>query len=161
MSTVIDASLVSKLVFPRPIWRYLLLFQSWAQMQSWGFYVTILLALMSSIFAFLKPRFLPVEGVLIGTVLGSLVSLIMVLPAEFVVRSRSSRVFSSLTRQLEGLGYVLQDSRMDAVVYRQKLPRYLRWDEGNVTIKLSGDRYVVKGAMSIVIKVRHSLISNK
>lgn len=159
MAALIDASNISRLTFPQPAWRYLLLFQSWNQLQSWGCSVVAALVLISSLLTFLEPRFLTFEGMLVGAVLGSLCSVIMVLPTEFVVRPRSDHLFATLKSEVEALGHVLLDSRTDAAVYRQKMPRYWRWDEGNVTIERVGKGLVVRGPLVIVLKVRRSLVS--
>jgi hypothetical protein len=101
---------------------------------------------------------LPIEGVLAGAVLGSLCSVIMVLPAQFSVRPHSTALFGLLTSGLDELGYVPLNSQTGAVVYRQNLPGFLRWHEGNVSIERSGDCLFVKGALAIVIKIRLSLL---
>jgi hypothetical protein len=149
---------VSSMTFPKPVWRYLLLFQSWSQFQSWGCCVLAMTVLMYFLFGLSAASALPIQAAALGAVLGSLASVVMVLPTTFVVRACPERVVHSLTSELEAQGYVLLVSRADTVIFRQKLPRLLRWDEGNVTIERVGDRVVVTGPLVILKKARHFLV---
>ena len=158
MTSALKLSCVSKVKFPKRPWRYLVLFQSWAQFQSWGIFVIGTNVLINSVLGFFESFVLPIEGVLIGTVLGSLFSVIMVLPTEFVVNSHSSRLFNSVTSELDELGYVLESSETDIAIYRQNLHRFLRWDEGQVEIKQADDFLVVKGPLMIIKIVRRNLL---
>lgn len=157
MPSTLDLPHVSSVTFPKPAWRYLLLFQSWSQLQSWGFFVIAAVVMVNGLLGLFDIGDLPVTAILVGAALGALGSVIAVLPTEFLVRWSSNHPFRSLTSELEGLGYVLQAAQADTVVYRQNLPRLLRWDEGNVVIERAGDRLIVKGPLVIVKKIRHAL----
>lgn len=158
MSAPHNALGVSSVTFLKPAWRYLLLFQSWSQLQSWGFCVLAMLVLIHLFFGLSDTHELPMLTVAMGAVLGSLSSVVMVLPATFVISACPERVVHSLTSELEVLGYVLQGSQAGTLVYRQKLPRLLRWDEGNVTIARAGDRIIVTGPLMILKKAQHFLV---
>jgi cadmium resistance protein CadD (predicted permease) len=158
MSAPYNAPGVSSVTFPKPAWRYLLLFQSWSQLQSWGVCVLAMLVLIHLFFGLSDTHELPMQTVAMGAVLGSLASVVMVLPSTFVVSACPERVVHALTSELEVLGYVLQGSQAGTLVYRQKLPRLLRWDEGNVTIARAGDRIIVTGPLMILKKAQHFLV---
>jgi hypothetical protein len=149
---------VANLTFPRPAWRYFLLFQSWSQLQSWGIFVIATNVLINFLLSFLESRVLPVEGVLLGTGLGSLCSVVMVLPTGLVVGVFSSQRSNFMTAELEKLGYVLEDSQAGITIYRQKLPKVFRWNEGRVTIKRVDDCLTLEGPLMILKKIRHSLL---
>lgn len=158
MPSSIETPDVLMVTFSRPAWRYLLLFQSWSQLQSWALFVIAMNVLIYCVLRLSETRVLPVEGALIGTVLGSLCSVIMVLPTQFIVTSNRDYLFNSLSSELKGRGYVLLGSQKDIVIYRQNLPRLLRWDEGNVAIERTADCLIVKGPFMMVKKVRNSLL---
>ena len=158
MPSSFDAPGVSGVTFPKPTWRYVLLFQSWAQLQRWGFCVLAMIVMIHFFFGLSDTHELPMQGVTMGAVVGSLASVVMVLPSTFVVSACPEGVVYSLASELEALGYVLLVSRSDTVIYRQKLPRLLRWDEGNVSIERAGDRIIVTGPLMILKKARHFLV---
>ena len=158
MSLPVGVPGVSNVTFPKPVWRYALLFQSWSQLQSWGLFVFAAIVLMNFFFGLSETGGPPMEGILVGALLGSLVSVIMVLPTSFVVSPCPERVVHALTSELDVLGYVLLDAQADTVIYRQKLPRMLRWDEGNVSIERAGNTLIVTGPLVILKKSRHFLV---
>ena len=156
---------ISALTYPQPFWRYLLLFQSWPQLGSW---LIIVLASTLPLHALLMGQegAPPLAGLLCGTALGSLVSVCMVLPVRFSVAHTDAASMRSLLDTLARLGYV-QDQRTGAsVVYLQKLPRILRWNEGAVTIAqlhgtivVSGPRFIVGWMRKDVLKVERTCIT--
>ncbi len=156
---------ISALTYPQPFWRYLLLFQSWPQLGSW---LIIVLASTLPLHALLMGQegAPPLAGLLCGTALGSLVSVCMVLPVRFSVAHADAASMRSLLDTLARLGYV-QDQRTGAsVVYLQKLPRILRWNEGAVTIAqlhgtivVSGPRFIVGWMRKDVLKVERTCIT--
>lgn len=94
---------ISALTYPQPVWRYLLLFQSWSQLGSW---LIIVLASTLPLHAFLMGQegAPPLAGLLCGTALGSLVSVCMVLPVQFSVAPVGAASMRNLLDTLERLG---------------------------------------------------------
>lgn len=156
MSILAAAPSVSDVTFPHPAWRYLLLFQSWQQLRSWGLRVLVALVLVNYLLTFANAGLR--HAVLAGAVLGSLPSVVMALPTRFVVSACPDRVVRTLASELEALGYVSQGSRAGVALYRQNLPRLLRWDERNVRIERAGDRLIVTGPFMILKKARRFLL---
>jgi len=146
--------MVSKLEFPLPLWRYLLLFQSWRQVRSWIIIVVATAFVVCGILKYIDVSFFPLKGALLGTIFGSLISVVMVVPVEFSILRRTRKVSESLTNMLDNLGYVVASQTREAVVYEQNLPRCFRWDEGSVFVESSKDKIVVKGAWFILANLR-------
>jgi len=157
MDTSHPQPVVSSLRFPLPAWRYALLFQSWSQFQSWALIVLGTVLAINGLLALLQSHVVPVEGVLIGSVFGSLFSVIMVLPAEFEFKPGPSSALTTVQNYLEYFGYVRGEDGANAIVYRQKLPKFLRWEEGKVFIKQTDGSITVKGPLMILRKVQRSL----
>ncbi|NHZ93557.1 hypothetical protein F2P45_31825 [Massilia sp. CCM 8733] len=150
---------ISALTYPHPLWRYLLLFQSWSQLGSW---LLIVLASTLPMHALLMGQkgAPPLAALLCGTSLGSLVSVCMVLPVRFSVASAGAASMRSLLDTLARLGSV-QDRRSGAsAVYLQKLPRVLRWNEGAVRIAQHRGAIVVSGPRSIVGRMRKAVLKS-
>jgi hypothetical protein len=152
---------IPKLVFPLPAWRYALLFQSWSQFQSWALTGLLTALAITALLVLVKANVPPVGGLLAGSVLGSLISVVTVLPAEFEFKQGSASHLVTLQNYLEHYGYVRIDNGIDAIVYRQNLPKLLRWEEGQVRIERTGDRIVVKGPLMILRKLRRALVANE
>lgn len=150
---------ISPLRFPHPVWRYLVLFQSWTQFQAWATLILVMVLILNGLIIVTESQLLPLEGVLIGAVLGSLFSVFMVLPTEFKLSCCSTKLFVTVENELEALGYIQFDSKADLVVYRQNLPKFLRWTEGNVSIERTETDATVKGAFIIVWRIRRSLLA--
>lgn len=150
---------ISCLRFPEPIWRYLLLFQSWGQLQSWTVLILAMALVVNGVIILTESQTLPLEGTVIGAALGSLCSLFMVLPTEFELKHCSIQLFESVESELESLGYARRDRKSDLVIYQQNLPKLLRWEEGNVLIKRADTNVIVSGAFIIVWKIRRSLLT--
>jgi hypothetical protein len=104
------------------------------------------------------PKLLPLEGVVIGAIIGSLFSVFMVLPAEFEIKQCSSKLLGLIKIELEALGYGQLKNESCLAVYQQKLPKILRWKEGNVCIEQDEGNVTVRGALLIVLKVQRSLL---
>jgi hypothetical protein len=157
MSGLKDCGPVSKLEFPLPLWRYLLLFQSWRQLQSWIIIVVGTVLLIYGAIKSIGALLLPIEGVLVGMTFGSIFAVVMVIPAEFYVVRRTERLTGLLANQLNQVGYVQASQTAKVIIYKQNLPRFLRWDEGDVSIEECGDKVVVKGALFILANLRRSM----
>lgn len=148
---------ISKIYFPLARWRYLVLFQSGSQAISW--IVTLLgsMVLVSYLFSDSKA---PLDGLLLGAAIGSSFSLMAVLPAKFTVQDDGLAVLGEIEICLLKINYIEEQRRGKKVIYRQNLPRLLRWDEGNVQIISEGNILVVMGAYMAVRKVRSSLLKD-
>lgn len=148
---------VSTVTFPRPRWRCLIMFQSWSQFQSWAFFVVVSCVLIRLLFIVLEADEIPVGGLVIGAIFGSLWSVVSVIPASFTISPSSRITVSSLADQLQGLNYIPAETRGGATVYRQNLSRFLRWDEGNVEISVDPGLITVSGAQTIVRRLHRAM----
>ena len=151
MSTVSKRRTTSGIRYPRPYWRYLFLFQSWAQLQSWA--ITILLTLLVIAEAITRwgtsPA--PLGEILLGAVFGSFVSVIMVIPAEFDVFINPEHAVTFFRRHVESMGYVQLSSERSVATYRSKLPRLLRWDEGNISVHRHENKVTISGGVMMLV----------
>lgn len=157
MSSLMNALDNSRVTFPKSPWRYILLFQSWGQLLSWGVLVISTNVIINLALVLSKTELLPPEGVLIGTVLGSLFSVVMVLPAKLFFNFYSGHVLQSVTMELTELAYIMVESDDHRLVYRQNLHRLLRWNEGDVIIEYGDDCLVVKGPFIIIKKIQKNI----
>lgn len=149
-----DQLKVSTLRYPVPLWRYLLLFQSWTQLQSWLMLVLTTILLIVFVINLLKPSSVPDAAMLVGATLGSLCSVVMVFPVEFDVFSSSEQTMALLERQVTYMGYVRLSCDANTTLYRQKLPRLLRWDEGNIKIYKQETKVTVRGGWVALKNIR-------
>lgn len=148
---------ISPISYPHPLWRYVLIFQSWSQLGSWLIIVLLSTLLMYGFVGGLKEP-PPVEGLLFGVALGSLISVFMVVPAQFKITANCMDSIGDLFGVLKGLHYVESHRTPDAVVYRQKLPRFLRWREGEMVIRRNAECIVINGPRAVLGRVRAELI---
>jgi len=101
---------------------------------------------------------IPLEGVLLGAAIGASFSLMAVLPAKFMVRDDGLGMLDEIEVRLLRMNYVEEKRFNEIVVYRQNLPRLLRWEEGNIRISEEGDILVVSGGYVSLWKLRRSLL---
>jgi hypothetical protein len=141
----IGRKIVSPLSYPLPRWRYWILFQSWGQFLSWVLIAVLAGSLLGGGIALLSGKAAPPFVLLIGTSVGSLVSVILARRARFTVFSVGRDALASLAAHLENKGYVLLERSGDKLVYRQNVHRLLRWDEGNVSLELDAAGVTVDG----------------
>ncbi|UUZ47251.1 hypothetical protein LP420_27900 [Massilia sp. B-10] len=92
---------------------------------------------------------------------GGLISVAMVLPVRVSVTPSSEQAVGRVIDELGFMRYVEVGARGNAVVYRQNLPRVLRWDEGNIRLLRDGDHLVIEGPVVNVRRVRLGLLSRK
>ncbi|MFB9243173.1 hypothetical protein IV454_14215 [Massilia antarctica] len=149
---------ISPIFYPQPFWRYALLFQSWSQLGSW---LLIVLLTTLSIYSFLGglKESPPLAGLLLGVAFGSLTSVVMVVPAQFRIASNNVESIKNVLLALENMRYVESYRILDVVVYRQKLPRFLRWREGEVRVRRNPEGIVIDGPRSILGMVRAKLMN--
>jgi hypothetical protein len=150
---------VSAIAYPLPKWRYYLLFQSWPQLQS---YVLIVLScglLIHGLALVSGARVMPPGLLLAGLALGGLISVLMVLKAQFTVSPASEDAVRRVLTEVECARYVENGVRGNAINYRQNLPRWLRWDEGSIDVARDGDRLIVSGPLANIRGIRARLIA--
>lgn len=155
-----DKQLITGLEYPRPRWRYFILFQSWRQFESW-----LIIFLLSTIILYLiaktiDPTTIPIEGLAIGTGIGSLFAVFSVIPAQFTVLNYSASHSKSLLSQIEYFGYIKHSESGGIVTFRQNLPRLLRWDEGNIALHTEIGTIKVTGPVCILKAIQRNLTKN-
>ena len=155
-----DTPRVSAVTYPHPHWRYLLLFQSRRQLESW--LVTVLLASSAvylSVTLFHQP-FAPLATILSAVVGGSLCSVLMVLPAQLTVNAAAPDTVPLLYARLDAMRYVEGSRFGKNVVFRQDLPRFLRWDEADLTMRTEPGTVTFTGPVFMLKVIRSSLLRN-
>jgi hypothetical protein len=148
---------VSTLSYPLPARRYWLLFQSWTQLQS---YLVIVLASTLAIHGLALvsgARVMPIGALLAGLAVGGLISVLMVMKARFTVAPASEAAVRRVVTEVECARYVEVGAQGNAIVYRQNLPRLLRWDEGNIQVARDGDTLVLTGPVAKLRSIRARL----
>lgn len=160
MKANVNRPLLSGLAYPKSFWRYLLLFQSWGQFQSWAFAVVVTAASVQIAMISFDLPLIPTDGLLLGVALGSLCSVIMVLPTQFTVSAANDRVLCVLAEQLYQLGYIDAQRTAKRMIFRRNLPRFLRWEEGDVTIDVLDNLAVVSGGIVILMKLQRAVLQD-
>lgn len=150
---------VSEIALPSPVWRYLLLFQTWSQFQSWCVIVAVATLFIQGLVFITNTAPLPTMGILVGAALGSLVSVFLVFPARFVVSPITEEVLGHITTSIEEVRYIQQSSEGDVAVFRQDLPRWLRWNEGDIAIVRENNEIVISGPLAILRNIRRSILN--
>lgn len=150
---------VSPALYPRPAWRYWLLFQSWKQFGSWLAILLVSALAMQSLALMAGVALLSTALLLAALAVGGLIPVVMVLPVRVTVSPSSEQAVGRTIDELKFMRYVEVGARGNAVVYRQNLPRVLRWDEGNIRLLRDGDNLVIEGPMANVRRVRLGLLS--
>ena len=150
---------VSAISYPLPAWRYRLLFQSWGQLQS---YLVIVLGCTLAIHflaVYSKTRVMPIAYLLAGLAIGGLISVLMVLQARFTVSPASEAAVRRVVTEVEVARYIENGVVGNAVVYRQNLPRILRWDEGNISVAREGETLILTGPVVNLKQIRARLLA--
>ena len=148
---------VSAIAYPLPKWRYWVLFQSWSQLQS---YLLIVLACTLAIHGLAVAsgaRVMPLGILLAGLAVGGLISVAMVLKAQFTVGPASEAAVRRVVTEVECARYVENGVQGNAIVYRQNLPRLLRWNEGNINVAREGDQLIISGPVASIRSIRARL----
>ena len=149
---------VSAIVYPLPTWRYLVLFQSWAQLQSFLLIVLVCTLAIHGLAVASSARVMPIGALLTGLTLGGLISVLMVVRAQFSVSPASEDAVRRVVTEVECARYVENGVVGNAVMYRQNLPRLLRWQEGCISVARDGDQLVITGPVANIKRVRAHLI---
>ena len=150
---------VSNISYPLPTWRYRVLFQSWAQLRSWLLIVVGCTLAIHFLAVFSKGRVMPIGYLLGGLALGGLISVLMVLQARFTVSPASEAAVRRVVTEVEIARYIENGVVDDAVMYRQNLPRMLRWDEGSIRITREGETLILTGPVVNLKRIRSRLVA--
>jgi len=150
---------VSVTAYPLPAWRYWLLFQSPRQLASWIVLLLLSALALQSLALLAGVALLSTVVLLAALALGGLVSVVMVLPARVTVSPSSEVAVGRVIDELGFLRYTEVGARDNAVLYRQNLPRFLRWEEGNIRLARDGADLVISGPMVNLSRLRRGLLA--
>lgn len=150
---------VSALAYPLPKWRYYLLFQSWLQLQSYLLMVLACALVIHGLALASRARVMPFGALLAGLAVAGLISVLMVLKAQFTVSPASEAAVRRVVTEIECARYVESGVAGNAIIYRQNLPRLLRWNEGNICVAREGDQLAVSGPAASLKRIRAHLAS--
>ncbi len=148
---------ISPLSYPLPAWRYWMLFQSWAQLRSYLLMVAFCTAVIHGLALASGGRVMPPAALFGLLAAGGLISALLVLRARFTVSPASEACVRRVVTEVECARYIEVGARDNAVLYRQNLPRVLRWEEGNISIGRDGDSLVLTGPMASLRRIRAQL----
>ncbi len=148
---------VSELSYPLPARSYWMLFQSRAQLRSYLLIVLACACVIHGLAMLSRAQVMPVGVLLVGLTVAGLISVVMVMKAQFTVSPASEAAVRRVLTEVECARYVEVGARGDAIVYRQNLPRLLRWDEGNIDVRRDGDALVLTGPVSNLRRIRARL----
>ena len=150
---------VSAISYPLPQWRYRMLFQSWQQLQSWLLIVIGCTLAIHFLALASQTRVMPIGYLLAGLAIGGLISVLMVLPARFTVSPASEAAVRRVITEVEVARYIENGVVGNAVMYRQNLPRILRWDEGNISVARDGETLILTGPVVNLKRIRSRLLA--
>lgn len=159
MSNSKSTNFISNINYPLPFWRYLLVFQSYRQLRSWIFIVAATALPFYFLLNLFNSESLPIEVILLGIAFGSMFSVMMVAPVEFRFKRKADRHLCVLVDTLDNLGYIKESQAETTTTFRQKLPTWLRWREGNIVIEKYRDEILVKGGVFILSRL-HTAVKN-
>lgn len=149
---------ISTLIYPLPSWRYFIIFQSWSQFKSWVMAMACFSLISWLMLEFFDPNAVPIAGILVGGGIGSMFSLVLVIPAQFTIFNTHRDSLDFLIKRIEYFGYIKESTNGNCITFRQNLPRLLRWDEANVIIWPESGTIRVGGAMYILKSIRKKFI---
>lgn len=89
---------------------------------------------------------------------GALVPVAMVMRARFTVAPASEAAVRRLVTEVEVARLVEDGVVGNAVMYRQNLPRILRWREGSISVAREGDGLIVTGPVLKLRSIRRQLL---
>ena len=148
---------VSPISYPLPARRYWMLFQSRAQLQSWLLMVLACTLLIHGLAVASGARVMPPALLLAGFAAAGSISVLMAMKARFTVAPASEAAVRRVITEVECARYLEVGAKDDAIVYRQNLPRLLRWDESNINIARDGDTLVLTGPVAALRRIRARL----
>ncbi len=148
---------LSAIDYPLPKWRYFVLFQSWSQLQSYLIIVVTCALVIHGLALASHGRVMPPAALSAGLFAAGLISVVLVLKARFTVSPASEAAVRRVITEVECARYVEVGAQGNTIVYRQNLPRVLRWDEGNITVAREGDQLILTGPVAALKRVRKHL----
>lgn len=148
---------VTPIRYPRPLLRYMLLFQSWRQLQLWLFCGGLALLFIHGFVQLSSTRGIPLGMVVGVAVLGALFAVALAVPAQFSISPGGEKARVKVTRELTQMGFVLHTRSSRCAVYRQDLPSMLRWDEGDIRLWFEPDAMTVSGPLIAIKRLRQVL----
>jgi hypothetical protein len=148
---------VTPIRYPRPLLRYMLLFQSWRQLQLWLVCGGLALLFIHGFMRLSSAHGIPLATALGGAALGALCSVALAVPAQFSVAPGGEKARLALVRELAQMGFILHTRTARRAVYRQDLPQLLRWDEGNISLEFQPDAMTVSGPLIAIRRLRQVL----
>ncbi|MFN3791259.1 hypothetical protein [Massilia sp.] len=157
MTNLKEINSISKTYFPLPLWRYILIFQSWQQLLSWMVIVSATAFSVYFLLNILDPRSVPIEAILLGVAFGSMFSVIMVIPVEIHFKGKTNRLTYILVEKLYSVGYIQDSQAGEITTFKQKFSSRLKWTEGNVVIKKLDHEIVVTGGWFILGNLRRAI----
>lgn len=150
---------ISQVTLPDPAWRYLVLFQSWNQVISWGGLMGATLSMVAlCIWLVGDSRLIP-ETIAWGLSGGGW-SLIFASKAQFSIRGVVTSENAELERILHECLYIEQKPRGQEKRFGQKLPSWLRWCDSDVTIVVRRGALVCTGPQLVIRRMRRKLLSS-
>ena len=149
---------VSKIAFPLPRSRYYALFQSWAQLQSYLLMVLVCTLAIHALALLSGKPVMPIGMLLAGLAVGGLISVAMVLKAQFTVAPASEDAVRRVVTEVECARYIENGVQGNAIIYRQNLPRLLRWSEGAISVARDGDQLIISGPVASLRRIRARLL---
>jgi len=149
---------VSPLSYPLPTWRYWALFQSAAQLQSFVLIVAACTLVIHTLALTSGARVMPPWYLAALLAVGALVPVAMVMRARFTVAPASEAAVRRLVTEVEVARLVEDGVVGNAVMYRQNLPRILRWREGSISVAREGDGLIVTGPVLKLRSIRRQLL---
>ncbi|WP_147952382.1 hypothetical protein [Massilia sp. YMA4] len=148
---------ISRVVLPDPVWRYLILFQSWSQLFSWAGVMGASLSLVALVIWLLgDPRLIP-ETIACG-LLGGTWSLLFATKAQFSIRGPATSEKAEIERILTDCLYIEQKPVGQEKRFGQKLPALLRWGDSDVTIVVRSGALVCTGPQLVIRRLRSMLV---
>lgn len=144
---------ISSVVLPDPVWRYLILFQSWNQF----FSCAALLAIVAVITAFLLwlagdvHMFTDLMG---AALFGGVWAVVAATKAQFSIRSPTTSEKARFETMLDEWRYVMRSSSTHEKRFGQNLPRFLRWSDSDVTIVERDGKVICTGPQMLIRKMR-------
>jgi hypothetical protein len=154
-----SAERISPVTLADPVWRYLVLFQSWNQLISWG----ALMGATMSVVALLiwlvgDVRLIPTT--LMWGLFGATWSLVLATKAQFSIRGAVISEKEEIEQMLNDCMYAEQKPMGQEKRFRQKLPTWLRWQDSDVTIVMRGGALVCTGPQLVIRRIRRALLSS-
>ena len=100
----------------------------------------------------------PLATILSAVVVGSLCSVLMVLPAQLTVSAAAPDMVPLLHARLDAMRYVEGSRFGKNIVFRQDLPRFLRWDEADLVMRTEQETVIITGPVFMLKVIRSSLL---